>query len=119
MSFTQVDLYASLEAMGVDALDRLDYGVIRLDAENTVTAYNAAESALSGLSPDRVIGTDFFRETAPCMNNPMVAERFDGEGDLDERLDYVLTLRMKPTPVRLRLLRRHGGENRYLLVRRR
>jgi hypothetical protein len=52
----------------------------------------------------------------------MVAQRFeDAHADgtaLDETIPYVLTLRMRPTKVRLRLLAQPGAAIRYVLVQR-
>jgi hypothetical protein len=52
----------------------------------------------------------------------MVAQRFeDAELDattLDDTIDYVLTLRMRPVKVKLRLLAEPGSEQRYVLVQR-
>jgi hypothetical protein len=70
------------------------------------------------LSPKRVLGKHFFEEVAPCMNNFMVAQRFDDEDALDDILPYVLTLRMRPTPVRLRLLKAAGCVTRFVLIER-
>lgn len=54
------------------------------------------------------------------MNNFLVAQRFDdavlSQAPLDAELDYVLTLRMRPTPVRLRLLWTSRSQMRYVLV---
>jgi hypothetical protein len=56
------------------------------------------------------------------MNNFMVAQRFeDAEDDgtvLDATIDYVLTLRMRPVKVALRLLAAPGSAIRYVLVQR-
>ncbi len=92
------------------------FGVVAMDADHRVVIYNRAESTLSGLSPDRVVGRHFFSEVAPCTNNFLVAHRFETESDLDATIDYVFTLRMKPTPVRLRLLTRPEAARRFLLV---
>lgn len=99
-------------------LDALVFGVIGFDPTYIVTHYNAVESVNAGLSPHRVIGKHLFEEVAPCMNNFMVAQRFEDEPELDEVIPYVLTLRMRPTPVRLRLLKSKEGETRFLLVER-
>lgn len=104
-------------------LDELEFGVIGFDGEGVVRRYNATESRLAGLSPQRVLGHPLFTVVAPCMNNFMVAQRFDdaaaGDGALDVTIDYVLTLRMRPLKVRLRLLAQPGSELRYVLVSRR
>ena len=73
---------------------------------------------MAGLSPERVVGKHLFEAVAPCMNNYLVAQRFEDGGALDETLDYVLTLRMKPTPVKLRLVKGGADERRYVLVQR-
>ncbi|WP_374444016.1 PAS domain-containing protein [Stella sp.] len=102
-----------------EACDQLSFGLIAMDRTGVVTSYNAAESRLSGLSPGRVVGRHFFSAVAPCTNNFMVAGRFETEAALDETIDYVFTLRMAPTAVRLRMLKPPGGDRMYLLVERR
>ena len=52
------------------------------------------------------------------MNNFMVAQRFEDEPELDAIVPYVLTLRMRPTRVRLRLLAGDGAPLRYILIER-
>jgi photoactive yellow protein len=97
-------------------LDALDFGVVAMGADGSVVAYNAVESALSGLSPARVLGRNFFNDVAPCANNYMVAQRYLDEPSLDVTLPYIFTLRMEPRRVRLRLLKSEGSARRYLLV---
>ncbi|WP_150561067.1 PAS domain-containing protein [Pandoraea bronchicola] len=109
------------ELAGLDAerLDALPFGVIGFTPDAIVMTYNATESRNAGLSPQRVLGKHFFEEVAPCMNNFMVAQRFDDVDELDEIIPYVLTLRMRPTPVRLRLLKAQGCAPRFVLIERR
>jgi hypothetical protein len=56
------------------------------------------------------------------MNNYLVAQRFEdaaATGDLlDATIDYVLTLRMRPVKVKLRLLASAASAHRYVLVQR-
>jgi len=99
-------------------LDDLPFGVIGFDADGTVSFYSATESRLAGLSPEKVVGKHLFSVVAPCMNNFMVAQRYEDEPELDATIDYVLTLRMRPTPVKLRMLRSAAAARRYLLVQR-
>ena len=101
-----------------EVLDQLPFGVIGFDASGTVGFYSLAESRMAGLSPDKVVGKHVFAVVAPCMNNFMVAQRFEDEAELDATIDYVLTLRMRPTPVRLRMLKSAGASRRYLLIQR-
>jgi photoactive yellow protein len=108
-----------LDAFSEAELDALAFGVIGFNADGEVEIYNVFEATAAGLSKARVLGRHLFDEVAPCMNNYLVAQRFEEEEALDEVLPYVLTLRMRPTPVRLRLLKRPGGRRCYLLVERR
>lgn len=105
-------------------LDTLPYGVIGfgLDAEAVVQRYNRTEREGSGLAVDQVLGLPLFDEVAQCMNNYLVAQRFvdalaAGQA-LDATLPYVFTLRMRPTPVVLRLLAAPGRALRFVLVQR-
>jgi photoactive yellow protein len=107
-----------LESMGGDARDVLPFGVVGFGADTVVQTYNATEARMSGLDPATVIGVPFFDAVAQCMNNFMVAQRFDDEPVLDAIVPYVLTLRMRPTKVRLRLLARPDAPRRYILIER-
>ncbi len=120
--FDQPDLLASLEAMGDTELDALGFGAIGFHPDTVVCRYNAYESRAAGLSPSRVLGLPLFSVVAQCMNNFLVAQRFDDAAEagqpLDTTVDFVLTLRMRPTPVKLRLLATPGVERRYVLIQR-
>ena len=104
--------------MDVAQIDRLDYGVIGLDRDCLVDIYNSTEARLAGLRSVTVIGVHFFLSTAQCMNNFLVAQRLEDEAELDATIDYVLTFRMRPTPVKLRLLRSAAARHRFILLRR-
>ena len=121
-AFDQPDLFPTLVAMPARTLDELAFGVIGFDAETVVTDYNAFESQAAGLSPQRVLGQPLFTLVAPCMNNFMVAQRFEDAAQsgapLDATIDYVLTLRMRPVKVKLRLLAGAERGTRYVLVQR-
>lgn len=116
------DTADAMQQLQTSDLDLLDVGVIGFDAQGVVQVYNRFESHAAGLSRDRVIGQHVFDSVAPCMNNYLVAQRFEdaarGHVPLDVALDYVLTLRMKPTAVRLRLLASPDAPLRYILVHR-
>jgi photoactive yellow protein len=122
LSFADSDLMSELDRCTDEELDALDFGVIGIDKATVVQRYNSFESKAAGLSPQRVLGQPLFTVVAPCMNNFMVAHRFEealAHGSaLDESLDYVLTLRMRPVKVRLRLLAAPGGASRWVLVQR-
>ncbi|MBC8067579.1 MAG: phosphonate transporter [Deltaproteobacteria bacterium] len=123
LTFDQPDLGTRIQALDAAELDALDFGVIGMDAETLVRAYNTAESTLAGLGAGRVLGQPLFTSVAPCMNNFLVAQRFEDAAAsgvaLDATIDYVLTLRMRPLKVRLRLVAIPGAALRYVLVYRR
>ncbi|MEO5794948.1 MAG: PAS domain-containing protein [Rhodoferax sp.] len=120
LTFHAADMAARLAGLSPAELDRLDFGVIGFDADTVVTQYNVYESHAAGLSPERVMGHPLFAVVAPCMNNFLVAQRFeDAQANaepLDATIDYVLTLRMRPVKVALRLLAEPGHIFRYVLV---
>jgi photoactive yellow protein len=122
LAFDQPDLALRLAALNEEQLDEATFGIIGFDEATVVRRYNRYESQAAGLSQQSVVGQPFFTSVAPCMNNFMVAQRFDdAQADgaaLDETISYVLTLRMRPTKVRLRLLALPGAATRYVLVQR-
>jgi len=118
MQFEDSAGLTQLEAMSTDKLDDLEFGVVRMRVDGEVVGYNLWESRLAGLSKERVLTRNFFSDVAPCTNNYLVAERFMNEPELDSTLDYIFTLRMKPTAVKLRLLRSPTANHMYLLVKR-
>ncbi len=119
--FADDKLFAGLEAAIGDPIlfDELDFGLVAMDLDGTVLAYNRHESEAAGISPDQCIGLNFFSDVAPCTNNYLVAGRFEEEANLDETIDYVFTLKMRPTRVKLRLLKADRSPHQYLLVQRR
>lgn len=123
VSFAQEGLAQRLAASSIEELDDTDFGIIGFDADGVVRQYNRFESQAAGLSPASVLGQPLFTTVAPCMNNFLVAQRFeDAQADgtaLDDTINYVLTLRMKPVKVLLRLLSLPGAPMRYVLVQRR
>jgi photoactive yellow protein len=122
-AFDAAALAETLGALDDAHLDALPFGVIGFDAQGVVRRYNATESNYAGLAIDRVIGQPVFTVVAPCMNNFMVAQRFEDAAEqnqpLDATIDYVLTLRMKPVKVKLRLLAVPGAPLRHVIVNRR
>ena len=122
VSFSDVGLHAQLDRCTDEELDALGFGVICIDADTLVQRYNSFECKAAGLSSQRVLGQPLFTVVAPCMNNFMVAQRFDDAltsgSPLDSTIDYVLTLRMRPVKVKLRLLTLPGCASRYVLVQR-
>lgn len=122
MKFDEPALLARLDALDAPSLDRLKFGVIGFDAEGKVCRYNATESRASGLPPEGVLGKPLFTDVAQCMNNFMVAQQFEdaalARSPLDATIDYLLTWRMRPTKVKLRMLYAPDTDTRYVLLHR-
>jgi photoactive yellow protein len=120
--FEDIHLLALLHSLNDSQLDELDFGVIAFDDDTVVKRYNLHECQATGLKQERVLGSQLFTEVAQCMNNYMVAQKFlDARGaalPLDETIDFVLTWRMRPTPVKLRLLSDTSQPLQYLLLKR-
>lgn len=118
--YAHANMVEELERLDEERLDKVGYGVIGFDAETVVRRYNDFESKLAGISKERAIGHAFFTVVAPCMNNYMVALKFEdalaSNTALDATIKYVLTLRMRATNVTLRLLVAPNVPTRYILV---
>jgi photoactive yellow protein len=118
VDFDGPELQAQLDKFSDDPAryDALDFGLIAMDLDGTVLAYNRVESEFARVAPERALGLVFFTEVAPCTNNYLVAGRFEEESTLDETIDYTFTVKMRPTPVKLRLLKDDRAERQYLAV---
>lgn len=92
------------------------FGIIGFTNDNSITCYNKIESEYSGYSKEFVIGKNLFLEVAPCMNNYLVALKFAELNELDEVIPYILSFKVKPVSVHLRLLKK--GELNYILIKR-
>ncbi len=123
MDFTSTDLLDWLARADDEAVDALGFGVVQMDEHGLTQRYNAHESSQSGLPKSEVLHQHFFEKIAPCMNNLMVAGRFEesrqARAPLDTLIEYVLAFRSRVTPVKLRLLYSPQVPGHYLLIQRR
>jgi photoactive yellow protein len=120
--FEDIHILAQLHSLSDSQLDQLEFGVIAFDPEMVVKRYNLHETQATGLKQERIIGSQLFTEVAQCMNNYLVAQKFldarEAVRPMDETIDFVLTWRMRPTPVKLRLLSSSSLPLQYLLLKR-
>ena len=104
--FAQDDIDMLLANASSNDLDNLPFGVVKLDANAKILAYNRYQSMLSHRDPDKVIGKNFFKDVAICADTPTFADRFfagvDG-GHLNAMFDYNLSYKMPQTKVRVHL----------------
>ncbi len=105
LSFEDSAILNSLSEMNPEELDSLPFGVVQLKPEGEILSYNQYESELAGLDSQEVIGKNFFIQVAPCTNNFMIYHRYLEEEQIDAHLDYLFTYGMRPTQVRLRMLK--------------
>lgn len=116
-TFSEIDP-ERLDRADNDFLNSLPFGVIGLSEAGITEIYNTTEARYAGMQPQRVIGQPFFLMAGVCMNNYLIAQRFKDEKVIDATIDYILTFRMRPTPVKLRLLKKPVLLRDYLLVQR-
>ena len=120
LTFEQADLLSQLEALDDSGIDLLDFGVIGFDANDVICRYNAYESRAASFVPEKALGRPLFTVVAQCMNNYLVAQRFDDARNenkpLDATINYVLTWSMRPTNVKLRMLSSPEYSTRYVLL---
>ncbi|MCA0374160.1 MAG: PAS domain-containing protein [Gemmatimonadetes bacterium] len=64
-----------LDGFGPEELDRIPFGIIRLDADGVVQACNRAE-VLNANYPQPVVGRRFFTDVAPSARTPEFHGRF-------------------------------------------
>jgi len=59
-----------------ELLDQLPVGIVVIDREGRVVHYNRYEEVLACRKRENVLGRDFFRQIAPCMNVQDLGVRF-------------------------------------------
>lgn len=108
ITFDQKNIAEALSKISDDQLNAIDFGITGLDNDCVVTRYNNYLVNLSGVSIQKAVGFHYFSNVAPCMNNFMVSQKLEDAIDestsLDETINYVLSVRMKPTKVKIRLV---------------
>ena len=99
-------LFQTVDAMSEKELDSLPQGVIQLDVQGTVLQYNAYEQQLAGLTREKVVGKNFFKQVAPCTDVQEFYGRFrDGvaAGKLHVKFRYRFTFKVNPRDVTITL----------------
>lgn len=117
--FLDETIKESLSKMSREELDRLDFGVVRVDDTGKVLMYNRYESDLAGVSPSVAEGRNFFTEVAPCTNNRLFLGKFKGGVQaqaLDTFFNYTFTYKMKPTNVVIHLFHSKQDHSNWILV---
>lgn len=120
LSYEGVDLAEVLSRIPRKGRDRMQFGIIELDRQGTIIAYNMGEARISGRNPEDMIGKNFFSDIAPCTQTPEFLGRFKAgiaKGSLSARFDYLFDFKMDPVVVRVTMVTSViDGETRVLLV---
>ncbi len=108
-----------VEGLTRPELDELPFGVIQVDREGVVLAYNAAEAELADRDPAEVVGKSFFTEVAPCTNVKEFGERFRNgikRGKLRETFPFRFTFSKGPVHVMVTLHYEGSNDHAWIFV---
>ena len=75
--FETKNLAEAIEALTAEKIDQLPFGVIGIDPEGIVRVFSKTEASQSGYGSRLALGTFFFIDVAPCMNNNHFKGRID------------------------------------------
>lgn len=121
VTFGSAEVEKSIGKMDAKSFDQLAFGAIKLDAEGTVLSYNAAEGAITGRDPKAVLGKNFFKDVAPCTSTPEFQGKFKSgvqAGNLNTLFEYVFDYNMKPTKVKVHMIKAMGSDGYFIFVKR-
>ncbi len=121
IAFGKEDIDNSLSKLSGKQIDELAFGAIQLDAQGKVLRYNEAEAQITGRQASAVIGTNFFRDVAPCTNTARFKGVFDAgvrAGDLNTMFEYVFDYNMAPTKVKIHMKKALTGDTYWIFVKR-
>ncbi|HOV12727.1 MAG TPA: PAS domain-containing protein [Spirochaetota bacterium] len=119
MDFCDKNILQQILSLSSDEKDKFDFGIIGIDEKKIIIDYNHTEELLSGYKKEFVIGKNLFLDIAPCMNNYLVALKFEERDQFDEIIPYILSFKVKPVSVDLRLIKDKDRKIGYVLVKRR
>ncbi len=121
LKFEADDLANAISKMSDKDIDNLAFGAIKLDATGKILSYNKTEGDITGRKPEDVIGKNFFTEVAPCTNQPEFYGKFkEGvtKGNLNALFEYTFDYKMKPTKVKVHMMKALVGEGYFIFVKR-
>ncbi|MFN0073589.1 MAG: hypothetical protein ACKVVP_19075 [Chloroflexota bacterium] len=106
VEFDEPRLADEVEKLTAEAVDRLSFGVIRVDTAGVVQCFSKPEGDLSGYGSRPALGLNFFTDIAPCMNNDQFLGRIEharATGTLDIEFGYVGDFSDKERELRVRI----------------
>jgi photoactive yellow protein len=99
--------------------DALAFGAVRVDDTGRIVLYNRYEADLAGIEPPAAEGRNFFTEVAPCTNNALFYGQFKkgvNAGNLNLIFNYTFSYKMRPTNVRVHMLRDPASKANWVFV---
>ena len=121
IAFGKDDIENSLAGLSGKQIDELAFGAIQLDRQGTVLRYNEAEAQITGRRANAVIGTNFFRDVAPCTNTARFKGVFDAgvrSDNLNTMFEYVFDYKMTPTKVKIHMKKAIADGTFWIFVKR-
>ncbi|EWY36135.1 hypothetical protein N825_29710 [Skermanella stibiiresistens SB22] len=112
ITFDMPGLARAVEGLSPAEVDTLPFGAIRLDADDRVVLYSAAEARLSGYGARPALGRAFFTEMAPCMDNPAFRGRIaraSAAGRFDLEFGWIGDFSDRSRELQVRVLPATGG----------
>jgi photoactive yellow protein len=119
MDFYDKEIIDWLSNSSPEELDMADFGIIGFNQKNLIEIHNETEAYLSGYKKEFVLGKNLFIDVAPCMNNYLVALKFEEKDEIDEIIPYILSFKVKPVSVELHLIKKKKLKLNYILIKRR
>lgn len=121
IAFGKDDIENSLTKLSGNQIDELAFGAIQLDAQGKILRYNEAEAEITGRKASAVIGTNFFRDVAPCTNTARFKGVFDAgvrSDSLNTMFEYVFDYKMTPTKVKIHMKKAISDGTFWIFVKR-
>lgn len=121
IAFGKDDIDNSLSKMSGQQIDELAFGAIQLDGQGKILRYNVAEAEITGRQASAVIGTNFFRDVAPCTNTARFKGVFDAgvrSESLNTMFEYVFDYKMTPTKVKIHMKKAISDGTFWIFVKR-
>ena len=121
IAFGKDDIENKLSKLSPKQIDDLAFGAIQLDGQGKILRYNQAEAEITGRKADAVIGTNFFRDVAPCTNTAKFKGVFDAgvrTNTLNTMFEYVFDYKMNPTKVKIHMKKAISDGTYWIFVKR-
>ena len=118
-TFVPAEVLAQAGTMNKPQADLCGFGCVKVDDAGRVLVFNRYLSELSGVSAKGSEGKNYFTQVNPCTNNPMFYGAFKrgvAADHLDEQFEYVFTYQMRPTTVRVHLVRDDVAKANWIFV---